>query len=600
MAEKPAMPPHGDPRAPYFDPDNPRTLRRFFQDLEALFERSGVESDAQKKQWVLRYFSIDVADLCENLPEYHMPSFLRLLIASSGLVYKEDILCPALQSRSQTEDGFKDVAGSLVAIAKAVQQTSFNADDIRALQAYIEQLNRVISPEALPPTEQWPAPFRKRLADFESDLKKIEHEVKVLVSAKAHDRFLSAQERAGDIGSLMRSLGSLVNLFTRVEENVREIRQHSDQRFDGMRMHIDEGVTRVVDAIENQHCQKTSTIPGLHPTLSALYNDSESGRSECEPDTRKEALATIYAWILGPDHPELSQYPKPVLDVSHDRLIMWLYALAGVGKSTLSMSTARWCYIRRILAATFFCGRDGDRSNVLAIMPTIAFQLAHRCPIFREALRKAVAENPNVHQMSVASQLENLIVEPLCAAIKGGSHAFDDAVIIVDALDECTDDEAVSVVVKSLAIHHERLGPLRFLITSRPEPNIRDGFVIPALAANTQEFPLNEIPDELTSRDIKHFLQARLQAVGRSYSLLDWPSEDQSARLVNLTELLFIFAATAVLYVGDRRARNRRLQLDACWKPVELRRLRVRRAVRVRVVQERLDRGQDRRDVVRR
>ncbi|KAL7281404.1 hypothetical protein ACG7TL_004717 [Trametes sanguinea] len=69
MAERPAMPPRGDPRAPYFDPDNPRTLRRFFQDLEALFERSGVESDAQKKQWVLRYFSIDVADLCENLPE---------------------------------------------------------------------------------------------------------------------------------------------------------------------------------------------------------------------------------------------------------------------------------------------------------------------------------------------------------------------------------------------------------------------------------------------------------------------------------------------------------------------------------------------------
>ncbi|KAI8969751.1 hypothetical protein BD414DRAFT_427986 [Trametes punicea] len=69
MAEKPAMPPCGDPRAPYFDPDNPRTLRRFFQDLEALFERSGVESDAQKKQWVLRYFSIDVTDLRKNLPE---------------------------------------------------------------------------------------------------------------------------------------------------------------------------------------------------------------------------------------------------------------------------------------------------------------------------------------------------------------------------------------------------------------------------------------------------------------------------------------------------------------------------------------------------
>ncbi|KAI9068798.1 hypothetical protein FKP32DRAFT_1526002, partial [Trametes sanguinea] len=116
----------------------------------------------------------------------------------------------------------------------------------------------------------------------------------------------------------------------------------------------------------------------------------------------------------------------------HERLIMWLYALAGAGKSTIAMTTAHLCCVRWILAATFFCARDGHRSNVLAIMPTTAYRLARLCAIFREALQRAVADNPK------------LIIEPLSAAIDGGSHAFDNAVIVVDALDECTDDEAIS------------------------------------------------------------------------------------------------------------------------------------------------------------
>ncbi|KAI9059848.1 WD40 repeat-like protein [Trametes sanguinea] len=470
------------------------------------------------------------------------------------------------------------VAGSLLAITELVKQTALNADDICTLQTYIEQLNKVISPEVLPPPNQWPATFRERLSDLQSGLDKVNDELKLLSSEKWVGRVINAQERAGDIEGCIQSLGWLVQSFvvrgtiamefgiTRVEVKIQEGMQHMDRKFDGVHAHMHgefSGVHKHIDALSHSLGQAPSSIPGLHPTLSALYNDSESGRSECEPETRKEALATIFAWILGPNHPHLSAFPKPVLDVEHERLIMWLYALAGAGKSTLSQTTAQWCHTRRILAATFFCGRDGDRSNVLAIMPTIAYQLAQRCEIFREALRKAMAENPNAHQMSVASQLQKLIVEPLRAAREGGSKAFDNSVIVIDALDECTDDEAVSVVVKSLAQHHELLAPLRFLITSRPEPNIKAGFVIPALAANTQEFPLSRIPDELTARDIRHFLQNRLQDIGIRYSLdADWPSEDHVTRLVDLTELLFIFAATAVLYVGDKRARNPRAQLD--------------------------------------
>ncbi|CDO72022.1 hypothetical protein BN946_scf184943.g57 [Trametes cinnabarina] len=65
------MPACGHATAPTFDPEQPRTLRRFFQDLETFFERSGVEADCQKKEWVVRYLPIDVAELCQSLPDYY-------------------------------------------------------------------------------------------------------------------------------------------------------------------------------------------------------------------------------------------------------------------------------------------------------------------------------------------------------------------------------------------------------------------------------------------------------------------------------------------------------------------------------------------------
>ncbi|KAI9060949.1 hypothetical protein FKP32DRAFT_1576974, partial [Trametes sanguinea] len=67
---RPPMPARGHTTAPTFDPAQPRTLRRFFQDIETLFERSGIDADEARKSWVVRYLPIDVADLCESLPEF--------------------------------------------------------------------------------------------------------------------------------------------------------------------------------------------------------------------------------------------------------------------------------------------------------------------------------------------------------------------------------------------------------------------------------------------------------------------------------------------------------------------------------------------------
>ncbi|KAF9816817.1 hypothetical protein IEO21_03897 [Rhodonia placenta] len=66
----PLMPPRGHSTAPSFDPSEVRSLRRYFQDLEALFVRCQITDEAAKKQWAVRYPSIDVADLWETIESF--------------------------------------------------------------------------------------------------------------------------------------------------------------------------------------------------------------------------------------------------------------------------------------------------------------------------------------------------------------------------------------------------------------------------------------------------------------------------------------------------------------------------------------------------
>ncbi|EED78589.1 predicted protein [Postia placenta Mad-698-R] len=64
------MPPCGHSTAPSFDPSEVRSLRRYFQDLEVLFTRCQITDEAAKKQWAVRYPSIDVADLWETIESF--------------------------------------------------------------------------------------------------------------------------------------------------------------------------------------------------------------------------------------------------------------------------------------------------------------------------------------------------------------------------------------------------------------------------------------------------------------------------------------------------------------------------------------------------
>ena len=167
----------------------------------------------------------------------------------------------------------------------------------------------------------------------------------------------------------------------------------------------------------------------------------------------------MYSW-LRPNDPRLSGLPAPLCVVRPETPVFWINGLAGTGKSTLAQTIAQWCEDVGFLGASFFCARDGERSNVQLIFPTIAHQLGSVCGAFRDHVSEAVKANPDIHGSLVSRQLQKLIVEPLRAVKGAGNQPFPECAVVIDALDECKDNEAVSVILRALSSYVSAIAPL--------------------------------------------------------------------------------------------------------------------------------------------
>ena len=234
----------------------------------------------------------------------------------------------------------------------------------------------------------------------------------------------------------------------------------------------------------------------------------------------------------------------------HDQHVFWLNGLAGTGKSTIAQTFAEICFADGNLGASFFCSQDSDdRSTLQAIFPTLALQLAYQYPKFREELLKLLRANLDVGQESLSSQMERLIVGPFKATKI-------QTLIIIDALDECKDQNPESAILFVLSKHVDQIPYVKFFITGRPETQIRSGFRLPALQPVTKVFKLHEVNRSLVDNDIKLFFRTQLSDLLRNRSdcdlVQDWPSSDEVDVLCEKAAGFFIYASTAVKFVGSR------------------------------------------------
>ena len=232
-----------------------------------------------------------------------------------------------------------------------------------------------------------------------------------------------------------------------------------------------------------------------------------------------------------------------------DQRVFWLNGLAGTGKSTIAQSFAQTSFSDGKLGAGFFCSRDfEDRSNIQKIFPTLAFQLACQFPQFREELLPVLRTNPNIERDSLCSQLETLIIGPF-------KTTRIQTLIIVDALDECKDEEPASAILSVLSRYIDQIPGVKFFITGRPEPRIRSGFRLKPLRPITEVLRLHDVERTSVDGDIKLFFETRLGDIAENRSDFDltesWPSSYDINILRRKAAGLFIYASTVIKFVAS-------------------------------------------------
>ena len=249
----------------------------------------------------------------------------------------------------------------------------------------------------------------------------------------------------------------------------------------------------------------------------------------CLKGTRGAVLNEIESWTK-----DFKQSP-----------VFWLNGLAGTGKSTIAQTVSQRILADGQLGASFFCSRDfEDRSDLRFIFPTLTFQLAHKFPKVRSVLVPLLHSDPDVVHESLYRQMEKLIVEPLRSADVS-------TIIVIDALDECKDEEPSSAILSVLARFVEQIPKVKFFITGRPEPRIRTGFRLPILMDSTSVFVLHDVHPTLINSDIRLFLRHELSELAARRRLGRWPSDEHIDLLCRRAAGLFVYAVSTVKFLDS-------------------------------------------------
>jgi hypothetical protein len=158
-----------------------------------------------------------------------------------------------------------------------------------------------------------------------------------------------------------------------------------------------------------------------------------------------------------------------------NELVYWLKGVMGCGKSTIDQTFAECSAAHGNLGASFFCSHDyPDWRNRHLIFLTLSYDLTYWSADFKTALVSIICANPNVQYNTLHIQLEKLLVRPF-------KQTGLSTTIVVDALNECEDNEPVSEFLSALAIHINTIPTVKFFITGRPEDHIQSRFKLPSL-----------------------------------------------------------------------------------------------------------------------
>lgn len=271
--------------------------------------------------------------------------------------------------------------------------------------------------------------------------------------------------------------------------------------------------------------------------------------SRCFEGTRTQMLQDISAWVGDKD----PSSPR----------VYCLTGIAGVGKTTIARTVAEQAEIDGILGGDFFFSRSGEAElqNPTLVFPTLAYQLSRFDRGLARLMTSVLTTDPDLAFAPQRDQLQKLIVKPLRDLKPDASRRI---LIVLDALDECEERGAREILQNIL--RHIPSVPFLFkvLITTRPEAHLRS-ILKPSIEVRTTI--LHDVEESVVKSDIRHFLSMRLSELPTELDFpvplpMNWVTDHEIETLVDRSGILFVFAATALLFVSDDRVLDPRRQLD--------------------------------------
>ncbi|KAG9078367.1 hypothetical protein FS749_009599 [Ceratobasidium sp. UAMH 11750] len=288
-------------------------------------------------------------------------------------------------------------------------------------------------------------------------------------------------------------------------------------------------VTKETRDLMERHLSHTQ-IDRMDPVKEARYNSGakEVRRTGCTPNTRTSVMEQMMDWANDTDGAK----------------IYWMSGMAGTGKTTIAWSLCKKLEDENRLGASFFCSRlvPGCR-DIARIVPTLSHQLACVSTPFRDELCRVLENDRYICSADISSQFEKMINQPLQKVdqtIRGIR-----LVVVIDALDECSDRGGVQFILDVLFQFAARL-PIKFFVTCRPEPSLFDK-VLSAGEATRSIFHLHDIEESQVQADIETYLSTELASIP--------VSPDQIKLLTERSGKLFIYAATVVQYLRPSTTR---------------------------------------------
>jgi hypothetical protein len=257
----------------------------------------------------------------------------------------------------------------------------------------------------------------------------------------------------------------------------------------------------------------------------------ETNRTPCFKNTRRSVINDIMEWIAD----------------DKAKKVLWIYGLAGSGKSTLSTTIAQKMRELHRLGAFFFFNRDIPQRNFATLIRTLAYRLAKFDPHIGAPISRVVATNENIAEMPLEFQFSNLLS---ASALESVEWSRGPIVLIIDALDECGSEADRKILMRVLSKGFSDLPSfIRVMVISRPELDIQR-----ALGSHSDLCPYPLDIDSVTNKDdVSEFIRHRLEEIRIADGYLGdhWPGDDKINSLVNGAGGLFIWASTACLYIED-------------------------------------------------